>query len=56
MKILYHHRTRYGDAQGVHIQEMVKAFQGLGHEVRIEALVRGDPLRARGAGPGLSAG
>lgn len=39
MKILYHHRTRAEDAQGVHIQEMVRAFEELGHQVRVVALV-----------------
>lgn len=40
MKIIYHHRTQADDAQGVHINEMVKAFQDLGHEVEIIALVK----------------
>ena len=35
MKILYHHRTQSGDAQGIHINEMVKAFRDLGHEVMV---------------------
>ena len=39
LKILYHHRTRAGDAQGVHILEMVNAFRQLGHEVEIVSLV-----------------
>jgi glycosyltransferase involved in cell wall biosynthesis len=39
MKILYHHRTRSEDAQGIHINEMVKAFRDLGHEVEMVALV-----------------
>lgn len=39
MKILYHHRTRAEDAQGVHIQEMVNAFRELGHEVEVAAIV-----------------
>lgn len=39
MKILYHHRTRAADAQGVHIAEMVAAFRGLGHQVELAALV-----------------
>ena len=42
MKILYHHRTRAEDAQGIHINEMVKAFRDLGHEVEIVALVESD--------------
>lgn len=40
MRILYHHRTRAEDAQGVHIQEMVKAFEDIGSEVDIVALVK----------------
>lgn len=39
MKIIYHHRTQADDAQGVHIYEMVKAFQDLGHDVEMVALV-----------------
>jgi glycosyltransferase involved in cell wall biosynthesis len=50
MRILYHHRTQAGDAQGIHICEIVKAFKDLGHEVDVVALVkvdgkRGDKLR-----------
>lgn len=37
MRILYHHRTRGEDAQGVHIAEMVSAFRRLGHEVEVVA-------------------
>jgi glycosyltransferase involved in cell wall biosynthesis len=33
MKILYHHRTRSRDGQAVHIEELVAALRGLGHEV-----------------------
>jgi glycosyltransferase involved in cell wall biosynthesis len=42
MRILYHHRTQADDAQGIHIYEMVKAFQALGHEVEMVALVQLD--------------
>lgn len=42
MRVLYHHRTQSGDAQGIHIYEMVKAFRELGHEVEIVALVELD--------------
>jgi len=41
MKILYHHRTQAEDAQGIHIDEMVRAFRNLGHEVEMVALVEG---------------
>ncbi len=37
MKILYHHRTRSKDGQYVHIEEMIEAMRGLGHEVIIVA-------------------
>lgn len=39
MKILYHHRTRAGDAQGIHISEIQRAFRLRGHDVREVALV-----------------
>lgn len=39
MKILYHHRTRAEDAQGIHIAEIQRAFRQLGHEVHEVALV-----------------
>lgn len=39
MKIVYHHRTRSTDAQRIHIQEMVRALEGLGHEVQMVSLV-----------------
>ena len=38
MRILYHHRTQMGDAQGIHIREMVNAFSALGHDVRLFSL------------------
>lgn len=37
MKILYHHRTASKDGQAVHIEEMIEALRGEGHEVRIVA-------------------
>lgn len=48
MRILYHHRTRGGDAQGIHIHEIIRAFRELGHEVEVAALAgeRGDRARA----------
>src|SRR5260370_14120993 len=39
MKIIYHHRTRSTDAQRIHIQEIVRAFERLGHEVEMVSLV-----------------
>ena len=58
MRILYHHRTRSEDAQGIHISEMTRAFRGLGHEVEMVSLVRragrarGPAERARDSGSG----
>lgn len=40
MRILYHHRTRAEDAQGIHIAEMVRAFRALGHDVEQAGLVQ----------------
>lgn len=37
MKILYHHRIRSKDGQYVHVEEMIHALRGLGHEVIIVA-------------------
>ncbi|MFO8005513.1 glycosyltransferase family 4 protein [Thioalkalivibrio sp.] len=42
MKILYHHRTRGEDAQGIHIRALCDAFRDLGHEVHMVA-----PLQRR---------
>ena len=39
MKILYHHRTRAEDAQGIHIREMVNAFRELGHQVEVVGMI-----------------
>jgi glycosyltransferase involved in cell wall biosynthesis len=50
MKILYHHRTRAEDAQGVHIVELVKAFRELGHEVRIISLTETEEPLKRSSG------
>ena len=35
MKILYHHRVRSSDGQGVHITELTDALSELGHELTI---------------------
>jgi len=40
MRIVYHHRTRATDAQGIHIAEIVNAFRGLGHTVEVVSLVK----------------
>lgn len=39
MKILYHHRTRAEDAQGIHIEEIQRAFRELGHDVVEVAMI-----------------
>jgi hypothetical protein len=39
MRIVYHHRTRSTDAQRIHIQEIVRAFEELGHRVDVVSLV-----------------
>jgi glycosyltransferase involved in cell wall biosynthesis len=39
MKIIYHHRTRSTDAQRIHIQEIIRAFETLGHQVKVVSLV-----------------
>ena len=49
MRILYHHRTRAEDAQGIHIEAVVKAFRALGHHVDMVALV--DRAGAEGGSP-----
>ena len=43
MRILYHHRTRGGDAQGIHIREIIEAMRGMGHEVHVASLVKESP-------------
>ncbi|MCA9500998.1 MAG: glycosyltransferase, partial [Nitrospira sp.] len=53
MKILYHHRTQLGDAQGVHIHEIIKAFRELGHQVQVVGLVNYQSLNSNSAGTGL---
>lgn len=35
MRILYHHRTRGDGAEGIHIGEMINAFESLGHQVML---------------------
>ncbi|TWT81141.1 putative glycosyltransferase EpsD [Planctomycetes bacterium CA13] len=39
MRILYHHRTLGDGAEGIHINEMVRVFRELGHQVEVVALV-----------------
>ena len=49
MKLIYHHRTRAEDAQGIHIKALCQAFHELGHDVRMVALVREASQRAKPA-------
>ncbi len=59
MRVLYHHRTRGADAQGIHIRALTDALRELGHEVRVVTLARqqqdGAPKRASSGrgGPSL---
>ncbi|HSE05718.1 MAG TPA: glycosyltransferase family 4 protein [Methylomirabilota bacterium] len=53
MNILYHHRTRAEDAQGIHIRALCEAFRGLGHTVLVVGPV--DPGRPRPGSPGPAA-
>ncbi len=39
MHIVYHHRTRAEDAQGIHITELINAFKKLGHTVSVAGLI-----------------
>lgn len=39
MRILYHHRTLGDGAEGIHIASMVDAFRGLGHDVKVAAII-----------------
>lgn len=50
MRVLYHHRTQAGDAQGIHIREIIGSLRRDGNEVLEVALVRSDEA------PGPSAG
>jgi glycosyltransferase involved in cell wall biosynthesis len=62
VKVLYHHRTRAGDAQGIHIAEIQRAFRERGSEVVEVALVpaggeaRADADGGEGRGLGALAG
>lgn len=49
--ILYHHRTTGQDAQGIHIQEILRAFRSLGHTTELVSFAdrntRGGPPAAQ---------
>ncbi len=53
MNILYHHRTRAEDAQGIHIRALCEAFESLGHRVRVVGPV--DPARRGASKPAAAA-
>lgn len=59
MRILYHHRTRAEDAQGIHIEEIQRGFRQLGHEVKEVALIprggAGGPSKPGAAARAISA-
>jgi glycosyltransferase involved in cell wall biosynthesis len=48
MHVLYHHRTTGQDAQGIHIQEILRAFHALGHSTDLVSFA--DRKRRRPAG------
>ena len=48
MRILYHHRTLGDGAEGVHIREMIDAWERLGHTVCVNALVGAQPSASEG--------
>ncbi len=48
MRILYHHRTLGDGAEGIHVAEMVRALERLGHEVRVVSLI-GERTNVRSA-------
>lgn len=47
MKIIYHHRTRGEDAQGIHIQSLQDAWSELGHDVYEVSLGRAQSGKAQ---------
>jgi glycosyltransferase involved in cell wall biosynthesis len=49
MHILYHHRTAGQDAQGIHIQEILHAFQALGHTTELVSFADRGPRRPAAA-------
>lgn len=52
MRILYHHRTRGRQVEGVHIRGIVNALRKLGHTVRVLSFPGADPEREPQAGSG----
>ncbi|WP_425429218.1 glycosyltransferase family 4 protein [Ectothiorhodospira marina] len=55
LKIVYHHRTRGEDAQGIHVHELCQAFEELGHQVlKVAPLARRSSTRSSGSLQGNS--
>lgn len=48
MRILYHHRTQAGDAQGIHIRQLIRGFRRLNHELEEVALVHAEGSTSEG--------
>lgn len=48
MRILYHHRTRGRDVEGVHIRGIVHALRELGQEVEVMSFPGADPEHSQG--------
>jgi glycosyltransferase involved in cell wall biosynthesis len=44
MRILYHHRTRGKNVEGIHIREIVNSLKELGHEVHVLSPPGSDPM------------
>ena len=53
MKILYHHRTLADGAEGVHIEQIVRALRGLEHDVRVWSLIGQQTNRRSGRASAL---
>ena len=43
MRVLYHHRTRGRNVEGVHIRGIVGALREMGHDVRVMSFPGADP-------------
>jgi glycosyltransferase involved in cell wall biosynthesis len=56
MRVLYHHRTRGRDVEGVHIRGVVHALRGLGHEVTVLSFPGADPEQEPAAGAPVGKG
>jgi glycosyltransferase involved in cell wall biosynthesis len=52
MRILYHHRIASRDGSATHVEEMVRALRGLGHEVQVCAPGMYEKDTGQGGSPG----